>query len=134
MTRNDVIMTSLPKNNRKMRTSAKPDKLHIIRKVLMRAIQNVLFIKFETLCQKLLAFMSIFGIFYDARSPIMAMSRTQEANFEKKLFFPNSAFNTRKSYKISSRKALYFRSYHPQTSRVGGKHPPPPPSAQCFYG
>ena len=51
---------------------------------------------------------------------------TQEANFEKFLFFPNSAFNIRKSYKISSRKALYFRSYQPKTSRRGGKHPPPP--------
>ena len=49
----------------------------------------------------------------------------QEANFEKILFFPNSAFNIRKSYKISSRKALYFRSYQPKTSRRGGKHPLP---------
>ena len=48
---------------------------------------------------------------------------TQEANFEKKLFFPNSAFNIRKSYKISSRKAFYFRSYQPKTSR-GGTLPP----------
>ena len=45
---------------------------------------------------------------------------TQEANFETILFFPNSAFNIRKSYKISSRKALYFRSYQPKTSWGGG--------------
>ena len=51
---------------------------------------------------------------------------TQEANFEKMLFFPNSAFNTGKSCKISSRKALCFRSYQPKTSQGGGKHPPPP--------
>ena len=51
-----------------MRTSVKLNKLYIIRKVLMRAIQNVLFIEFESLCQKLWAFMSNFGIFYDARS------------------------------------------------------------------
>ena len=49
---------------------------------------------------------------------------TQEANFEKKLYFPNSAFNIRKSYKISNKKALYFRSYQPKTSLGGGKHPP----------
>ena len=55
----------------------------------------------------------------------MAMSRTQEANFENILFFPNSAFNIGKSCKISSRKALNFRSYQPETSREGGKHPPP---------
>ena len=48
---------------------------------------------------------------------------TQEANLEKILLFPNSAFNIRKSCKIFSRKALYFRSYQPKTSR-GGKHPP----------
>ena len=42
---------------------------------------------------------------------------TQKANFEKILLFPKSAFNSRKSYKISSRKARYFRSYQPETSR-----------------
>ena len=51
---------------------------------------------------------------------------TQEANFETFLSCPNSAFNIRKSHKISSRKALYFRSYQPKTSRGGwgggGKH------------
>ena len=50
---------------------------------------------------------------------------TQEANFEKNLFFPNSTFNIRKSYKIYSRKALYFRSYQPKTSR-GVENTPPP--------
>ena len=45
-----------------MRTSAKPNKLYVIRKVLMKAIENVLFIEFEPLCQKLWAFMSIIGI------------------------------------------------------------------------
>ena len=35
----------------------------------------------------------------------------------KKLLFPNSAFNIWKSYKVFSRKALYFRSYQPETSR-----------------
>ena len=51
---------------------------------------------------------------------------TQEANFETKLFFSNSSFNIGKSCKISSRKALYFRSYQPKTSRGrgGGKYPP----------
>ena len=108
-----------------MRTTAKPNKLYIIRKVLMRAIQNVLFIEFEPLCQKLWAFMSIFGIFYDARSPNIAMSRDPRTKFQKILFFSNSAFNIRKIYKISSRKALYFRSYQPKTLRGGGgKHPP----------
>ena len=46
VTRNDVIMMSLPKtmeNNGEMRTSAKPNKLYIIRKVLMGAIQKCTF-------------------------------------------------------------------------------------------
>ena len=63
MTRNDVIMRLLPKNNGKMRTSAKPNKLYIIRKVLIRAIQKCTFIEFEPLYQKLWAFMSNLGIF-----------------------------------------------------------------------
>ena len=50
---------------------------------------------------------------------------TQEANFEKILFFPISAFNIGKSCKIFSRKALYFRSYQPKTSR-GVENAPPP--------
>ena len=61
-----------------------------------------------------------FGIFYNARSPNMAMSRDPRNKFRKILLFPNSAFNIRKSYKISSRKALYFKSYQPKTSRRGG--------------
>ena len=68
--------------------------------------------------------MSNFGIFYNARSLNMAMSRDPRKNFEKNLHFPNSTFNIGKSCKISSRKALYFRSYQPKTSRGGGKHPP----------
>ena len=47
---------------------------------------------------------------------------TQEANFEKNLCFPNSEFHIRKSYKISSSKALYFRSYQPKTSWGVRKH------------
>ena len=53
----------------------------------MRAIQNVLFIEFEQLYQKLWAFMSIFGIVYDARSPNMAMSRDPRSKFQKKIYF-----------------------------------------------
>ena len=40
MTRNDVIMVSLPKtmeNNGKMRTSAEPNKIYIVQKALIRA-------------------------------------------------------------------------------------------------
>ena len=52
---------------------------------------------------------------------------TQEANFEKILLFPNSAFNIEKSCKVSSGKVLYFRSYQPKTPRGVENTPPPPP-------
>ena len=87
----------------------------------MRAIKNAIFIEFEPLCQKLWAFMSNFVIFYNARSPNMAMSRDPRSKFpKKKLFFPNCAFNIRKSYKMPGRKVLYFKSYQPKSSRGGG--------------
>ena len=53
----------------------------------------------------------------------MAMSRDQDANFEIFLLFPNSTFDIRKSHKISSARALYFRSYHLKTS-LGRRDPP----------
>ena len=41
--------------------------------------------------------------FFTMPAPQIWLSHmTQEANFEKNLFFPNSAFNIRKSYKIST--------------------------------
>ena len=49
---------------------------------------------------------------------------TQEANFEKKLFFPNSAFNIRKSYKFLAEK-LSTSEVISQKSRGGWKTPPP---------
>ena len=129
VTRNDVIMMSLPKtmeNNGEMRTSAKPDKLHTNRKVLMRAIKNVLCIEFEPLRQKLWAFLSNFGIFFKMPAhQIWSFHVTQEANFELFLFCPNSTFNIRKCHKISSGKALYVRSYQKNLTG-GGKHPSPP--------
>ena len=42
-----------------MMTSAEPNKIYIIKKVLIRELkQNVTFIEFEPLCQKLWAFLS----------------------------------------------------------------------------
>ena len=54
---NDVIIISLVKtieNNGKMRTSAEPNKIYIIRKVLVRAIQKCNLshcVSYEHLCQ-----------------------------------------------------------------------------------
>ena len=47
---------------------------------------------------------------------IWSCHMTQDANFENPLFCSNSTFNIRKSHKISSGKALNFRSYQKKTS------------------
>ena len=49
---------------------------------------------------------------------------TQEANFEKNLFFPNSAFNIWKSYKISSKRALLQKLSAKNLIGAGWKTPP----------
>ena len=50
---------------------------------------------------------------------------TQDGDFENILFCPNSIFSIWKGHKISSGKALDFKSYQPKTSREGwgGKFP-----------
>ena len=121
MTRNDIIMTSLPKT---IENADLCESKHIIyhSKGIDESYPKMyFFIEFEPLCQKLWVFMSNFGIFTMPTPQLWPCHVNQEANFEKLLFY--SAFNIRKSYKISGRKALYFRSYQPKTSR-----PPPPPS------
>ena len=52
---------------------------------------------------------------------------TQEANFKNFSFFPNFTFDIRKSHKISSGKALWFRIYQAKPSREGGWKTPPVP-------
>ena len=74
-------------------------------------------------------FPQILAFFYDACSLNMVISRDPRSKFRKFLFCPNSKFNIRKSHKISSGKALYFRSYQPKTSRRVGVENTPRPSA-----
>ena len=57
---------------------------------------------------------------------IWSCHMTQDVNFENFLFCPNSTFDIKKSRKICSEKALYFRSYQQKRPHGGGKHPPPP--------
>ena len=69
-------------------------------------------------------FCQILAIFTMPAQQIWSFHVTQDPNFKKFLFCPNSTFNIRKSDKISSGKALYFRSYQQKSSRRGdGKHP-----------
>ena len=62
-------------------------------------------------------FCQILALFIMPAHQIWSSHVTQEANFDKFLFCSNSAFNIKKSHKISGRKSLYFRSYQPKTSR-----------------
>ena len=128
VTRNDIIMTSLPKT---MEKCGPPWNQQIIyhSKGIDESYPKMYFLlnlnhyvkSYGHLCL-ILAFFTIPAL------QIWPCHVTQEANFEKILFFPNSAFNIRKSYKISNKKALYFRSYQPKnlTGERDGKHSPPP--------
>ena len=108
-----------------MRTSAKPNKLYNHSKAIDESYPNMYFLlnlshyvkSYGHLCQ-FLAFLTMPAL------QIWPFHVTQEANFSKILFFPNSAFNIRKNYKIYSRKALYFRSYQPKSS-WGVENTPP---------
>ena len=66
-----------------------------------------------------------FWLFYHVHLPNMVMSRDPRCKFPKYFIYPNSAFNIKKSDKISAVKALFFRSYQPKTSLGGGTPPVP---------
>ena len=123
VTINDVIMTSLPKQWKNADLCETKQIIHHSKgidesypKMYFLLNLNHYVKSYGHLCQ-------ILSFFYDARSPDMAVSRDPRRKFRKIFIFPNSAFNIGKSCKICSRKALYFRSYQPKTSR-GWKTPP----------
>ena len=92
VTRNDIIMTSLPKTMENAYLRKTTDKLYTIRIYHSKGIDDSYpkmyfllnlshYVKsYGHLCQ-------IFGIFYDARSPNMAMSREPRSKFRKFYFF-----------------------------------------------
>ena len=113
-------MTSLPKTVTRFGPPRNQTNYNIIRKVLidkcnpkMYFLLNLsLFVKsYGHFCQTL-------ALFTMLTHQIWSCHVTQDANFKKIFFCPNSTFTIRKSQKISSGKALYFRSYQPKTSRV----------------
>ena len=69
-------------------------------------------------------FCQILVLFTMTAHQIWSCHVTQDANFEIFLFCPNSKLNIWKRQKISSGKALYFRSYQPETSQ-GVENTPP---------
>ena len=117
VTRNNVIMTSLPKT---MENADLRETKQIIyhSKAIDESYPKMYFLlnlshyvkSYGHLCQ-FLAFFTMPAL------QIWPCHVTQEVNFQKIIPFPNSAFNIRKSFKISSRKSFYFRSCQPKTSR-----------------
>ena len=103
VTRNDVIMTSLPKQWKNADLRETKQIIYHLKGIdesypKMYLLNLSHYIKrYGHLCQ-ILAFFTLPTL------QIWPCHVTQEANFEEILFFPNSAFNIRKSYKISGRK------------------------------
>ena len=109
-------------NNGKMRTSAEPNKIYIVQKVLMRAFQNVTFIEFEPLCQKLWAFMSSSTMI---THQIWSCHVTLATNFENFYFSLNSILNFTKITKFGQN-WLKNKKVTGKIKTLGGKHPHPP--------
>ena len=95
-----------------MRTSVEPNKIHIVGNVLMRAIQNVFFIEFESLCQSYEHLCQI----YQTHSPNMFMSRDSGLKFGR-FFSPNSVLNFGKVTNLGT--------CYKQKTNWGWKTPPP---------
>ena len=105
-------MTPLPKTMAKYRPSAKPNKLYFL--------QNILLLNVGHCVKSYWHFCQILAHFTMPSQQIWLCQVTQIGILEKFLSCPNSTFNIRKKHKISSGKALYFRSYQPKTSWGGG--------------
>ena len=107
-----------------MRTSAKPNKLYIIRKALMRAIQKMYFVlnlshyvkSYGHLCQ-ILTFLTMPAL------QIWPCHVTQEANFEKIYLFLILHLILDKAAKFLVEK-LSTSEVISQKPHGGGKHPP----------
>ena len=111
----------MTKNNDKIWTSSQPNKLYIIRKVLIIVIKMCFYWTVS----------KVMGIFYrilayDAHSPNMIMSPDPRCKFLKFLFCANFIFNVRKIHKISSGKSSLLQKLSAKRLTGDGKHPFPP--------
>ena len=128
MTRNDVIMTSLPKQWENADLRETKQIIHHSKGTDESCSKMYFLLNLSYYVKSYGHVCRILAIFMMPAPQIWPCHITQEANFEKNVVFTYSGFNIRKSYKISSRIALYFRSYQPKTSRGrGGGNTP-----QCF--
>ena len=117
---NDIITN----NNEKMRTSAKPNKLYIIRKVLMRAIQKCTFYWIWVTMSKVMGIYVKF--WYFLRCPLSKYGHhhvTQEANFKKIYLFLilHLTLDKAATFLVEKFSTLEVISQKPHG---GGKHPP----------
>ena len=128
MTRNDVIMMSLPKtmenngNNGKTRTLAEPNKLYIVQKFFMRAIQKCRFYWIWTTVSNV---MGIYVKFTMTTHQIWSCHVTLASNSENFYFSPNSILNFRKSHQVWG-KLTQEQKVTGKKQNSGWKTPPPP--------
>ena len=133
MTRNDVIMMSLPKTMEKQWGNFGPPRNQTYYISIDESYPKMYFLLNLSIYVKSCGhFCQILAIFYDDRSPDMVISREPRNKFRKFSFCPNSTFNIRKSHKISGGNAIYLRSHQPKTSRGGGGGVEQTPFPQCF--
>ena len=95
-----------------MWTLAEPNKIYIVRKVLMRAITNAIFIELETLLKD----MGIYVNFTKTIHQIFSCHMTPASTFEKFYLLPDSVLNFRKSYQIYGKFAQEQKSYKQKTN------------------
>ena len=105
VTRNDVIMTSLPKQWKNVNLRETKQIIYHS-KGIDESYPKMYFLLNLSHCVKSYGHLCQFLAFFTMPAlQIWPCHVTQGANFEKNLFFPNSAFNIRKSYK----KALSYK-------------------------
>ena len=127
VTRNDVIMTSLPKTMENADVLETKQIIYYSKGIDESHPKMYILLNLSHYVKRYGHLSQILAFFAMPALQIWPCHVTQEANFEKKLFFPNSSINIGKICKLSGRKSLYFRSYQSKTSRRVENIPPPPP-------
>ena len=127
VTRNDVIMMSLPNNEKQWKNADLGGTkqyiyIYIVGKVLMRAIENCNFIEFEPLAT-VSKVMGIYVKFAMTTHQIWSCHVTMAPNSENFYFSPNSILNFRKTYHIWGKLAKE-QKVTGKKQIGGGKHPP----------
>ena len=123
---NDIIT----KNNGKMRTFAKPNKLYITRKVLMRAIQKRTFHWIWATMSKAMGIYVNFGIFLRCQLPKYGHVTWPKKQISKKFyFFLILHLILGKDAKFQVETLSTFEVISEKPHRGVGKHPP---LLQCF--